>query len=261
MDLSLDPVTIIFQAVNFLILAALLYRFLWKPVLQRIQARAHQQENVMREIEQDREDAARMRADLETQLERASEEADRIVIEAQEQAEDARRQVMAQAEREVERILAEAHTEAHRLRHQAAEEFEEKALDVVLQVSGQLIERSAPPEVHDVLLKELTERIWEMGRTDMGRVEEFRRSLGERTPTAHIATARSLSAEQQSLLAQTFTALADRHVNVEMNINPALAAGARVRIGDLLVDNSIAGHMWQLRDETVKALGEQITHD
>jgi len=147
------------------------------------------------------------------------------------------------------------------VRHQAAEGFEEKALEAVLEVSGQLIERAAPPEVHDALLKELTERIWEMGRTDMGRVEEFRRSLVERTPTAHIATARALTAEQQGLLAQTFTALADRHVDVEMNINPALAAGARVRIGDLLIDNSIAGHMRHLRDETVKALEEQMAHE
>ena len=260
MDLSLDPVTIVFQVVNFLILAALLYRFLWKPVLQRIQARAHQQESVMREIEQDREEAARMRADLQARLERANEEADRVVIEAQEQAENARRKAMAEAEREVERILAEAHTEAHRVRHQAAEGFEEKALDAVLDVSGQLIQRVAPPEVHDALLREVTERIWEMGRTDIERVEEFRRSLGERTPTAHIATARALTAEQQGSLAQTFTALADRHVNVEIKVDPALAAGIRVRIGDLLIDNSIAGHMSQLRQDTMKTLEEQIAY-
>jgi F-type H+-transporting ATPase subunit b len=261
MDLTLDPATIVFQAINFLVLAAVLYRFLWKPMLERIRQRADRIETMRGEIETDREEAARMTAELEARLERADEEADRIVTDAQEEAEAARQEILKETEGEVERILAEAHTEAQRVRKQAAEEFEEQALDAVLEVSAQLIGSAAPPELHDTLIQQLSDRIWEMGRTEMQRVEDFRRSLGERAPTAQVTTARPLSPEQQGLFARTFTALADRHVNVEVQVDSSLAAGARVRVGDLLIDNSIAGQLEELRHDTVEALSERVSHE
>ncbi|HEC33912.1 MAG TPA: hypothetical protein ENI37_04275, partial [Chloroflexi bacterium] len=61
--------------------------------------------------------------------------------------------------------------------------------------------------VHDSLVQQLSDRIWELGRSEMERVETFRRSLGDRAPTAYVTTARPLSPEQQGLLARTFTAL------------------------------------------------------
>ena len=38
-----------------------------------------------------------------------------------------------------------------------------------------------------------------------------------------------------------------------------LVAGVRVRIGDIIVDSSIAGQMDDLRDRALEALNEQIT--
>jgi F-type H+-transporting ATPase subunit delta len=121
-----------------------------------------------------------------------------------------------------------------------------------------VIENTIPESVHDTLIRQLSERIWELGRTDIERVDAFRNSLGEREPTAHIVTAKSLNLEQQGLLARTFTALADRHVALEVQVDAQLVAGVRVRIGDIIVDSSIAGQMEDLRDRALEALDEQI---
>jgi F-type H+-transporting ATPase subunit delta len=88
----------------------------------------------------------------------------------------------------------------------------------------------------------------------MDQVSAFRLSLGDRTPTAHIVTARELSLEQQGELARTLTALADRHVSLEIEIDPAMIGGMRVRLGDMIVDSSIAGQLDNLRDEVSEAL-------
>jgi F-type H+-transporting ATPase subunit delta len=111
------------------------------------------------------------------------------------------------------------------------------------------------------LVRQLSERIWELGRTDIQRVEAFRSSLGEREPTAHITTAQSMTLEQQGLMARTFTALADRHVNMEVQVDDKLVAGIRVRIGDIVVDSSIAGQMDELREQAVTALRERIADE
>jgi F-type H+-transporting ATPase subunit delta len=77
----------------------------------------------------------------------------------------------------------------------------------------------------------------------------------------HVTAARPLSQEQQRDLVQTFGALADRTVSVELEIDPSLAAGARVRLGDMIVENSVAQQLEDLRDEIGEALRDRLPVD
>jgi len=257
--LNLDVWTIVFQIINFLVLAAALYYLLFRPVMRGVKERAAEKERLARELAQERDEAARLRAELEARLAHAGEEAAAIAATAQEQAEAERRALLQEAQVEVERILVEAHADARRLQQQAVDESHDDLLDAILEISGWVIGRATPPEVHDALIQQLCDRIWELGRSEMDRVETFRRSLGDRTPTAYVTTARPLSPEQQGLLARTFTALADRHVNLELRTDSTLAAGIRVRLGDTLVDNSIGGQLAEMREAVSQALKERMT--
>jgi F-type H+-transporting ATPase subunit b len=259
--LNLDFATIAFQIANFLALTALLYYFLFQPVMSRVKERRAEKERLAREMAQGREEAEKLRAELEARLAEAEEEADEIIAEAQKRAEEERAALLEETHEEVERILAEAHTDAHRLHRQAVEQFHEELLDAILDISGQVIGRIAPPEVHDKLAQQLNDRIWELGRSDMKRVETFRLSLGDRAPTAYVTSARDLSSEQQGELARTLTALADRHVNLELKTDASLAAGLQVRLEDIVVDSSIAGQLDELRDKVTEALKERMRNE
>ena len=252
--LNLDMATIAFQIINFLALAALLYYFLFRPVMRNMKKREAEKEQLARESAREREEAANLHAELEERLVHAEEEAAAIIVKAQGQAEADRKALLQEVHAEAERLLVEAHTDAHRLRQQAVEDFHDDLLDAILEISGQAIGRAAPAEVHDALVQQLNDSIWELGRTEMQRVEAFRRSVGDRTPAAYVTTARPLSPEQQGLLARTFTALADQHVNLEVRTDAALAAGIRVRLGDTLVDNSIGGQLADLRESVSTTL-------
>ena len=258
--LNLDIWTVAFQIINFLALAGLLYYFLFRPVTRNMRERAAEGERVNREIAQSREDAAQLRAELEARLAHAEEEAATITAKAREQAEADRKALLQEAQEEVERILVEAHADAQRLRSQAVDDFHDDLLEAILEISSQVIGQAAPPEVHNALIQQLSDRIWELGRSEMARVEAFRRSLGERAPTAYVTSAQPLSPEQQGLLARTFTALADRNVNLELSTDPTLAAGMRVRLGDFIVDNSIAGQLAELHEAVSDALRERLVH-
>ena len=259
--LNLDFATIAFQIANFLALTALLYYFLFQPVMGRVKERRAEKERLAREMAQDREEAEKLRAELEARLAEAEEEADEIIAEVQKRAEEERAALLEETHEEVERILAEAHTDAHRLQRQTVEQFHEELLDAILDISGQVIGRVAPPEVHDKLAQQLNDRIWELGRSDMKRVETFRLSLGDRAPTAYVTSARDLSSEQQGELARTLTALADRHVNLELKTEASLAAGLQVRLEDIVVDSSIAGQLDELRDKVTEALKERMRNE
>ena len=95
-----------------------------------------------------------------------------------------------------------------------------------------------------------------MGREQMERVDAVRRSLGDRSVTAQVSSALPLTPEQQRELAQTFSAVADQAVSFSIEIDPNLAAGARVRMGDLVVEHSIAHQLSQLRHSAAQFLSE-----
>lgn len=255
-----DVTTVIFQVINFLIVVALLYWLLFKPTVRTIRARAEEKERLIRELERERQALAVQRAELDERLSRLDEEAAHILALTKEQAERERLELLEQARAEVEQILVEAQADAYRIRRQAVDSFHNELVDAVLEVSGAIIRNVLPPEVHDSLVRQLSNHIWELGRTDIRRVETLRRSLGEREPTAHITTASSLTLEQQGLLARTLTALADRHVNLEVRVDPRLVAGVRVRIGDIIVDSSIGGQLEELREQVVEELKERLAN-
>jgi len=72
--LNLDWATVIFQVINFLVLVALLNHFLFQPVIRNVAQRTAEKERLLRELAQEREEAARLRAELEERLAKADED-------------------------------------------------------------------------------------------------------------------------------------------------------------------------------------------
>lgn len=256
LDLELE--TIGWQALNFLILFVALYFVLFRPTLSRVREHAEQKQRQSERLAQSIAEADELRGELERRLAAADQEAEAVIGSARDQAEVERAAAVEKARREVERILAEAHVDAYRLKEQELDEFRDDALRAVLDVSSLTIGQAAPAALHDSLVQQLCDSVWEMGQTDMRRVDMLRQSLGDRTPTVVIRTAHALTRDQQGLVARTFAALADRNVNIETKVEPALGLGLEVRLGDLVLDNTVAGRLESLRGTVADALKERL---
>jgi len=256
--LNLDAATIVFQIINFLVLVYLLNRFLFQPILRQAAERAAEKERLMKKLAAERQEVAQLRAELEEKQMQMQEVADKVVQETRERAEAERNALLKEARQEAELLLVQAQSDVLRLQQQALTDFQEQLVTAILDISGNVVLRVAPPEAHDALVRGLNESIRELGREEMQRVEALRRSLGTREPVAYTASARELSAEQEGQLARILTALADRHVNIELTTDPSLVAGLRVRLGDTVMDNSIAGQLQELRDDVLGTLKERF---
>ena len=259
--LSIDLATVAIQIINFAILAGLLYWLLFKPMQKTIRERAEEKAGILVKLEEERQGTTRLNSELEERLANLEQEFEGTADEIRREAEQEREHVLQDAQAEIERVLVEAQADAYRVRRRAVETFHTDLVDAILDVSGIVIHNVLPDEVHGTLVRQLSNRIWELGRTDIQRVELLRQSLGQREPMAHITAAEALTVEQQGLMARTLTALADRHVDLEVRVEPALVAGIRVRIGDIIVDSSIAGQMDELRDQAMSELEERIAND
>jgi F-type H+-transporting ATPase subunit b len=258
--LNLDLATIAFQVVNFLVLAVVLNRLLFQPLLRSAEARRSEKEQLLQQLSDERKMVAALSAEQERSQEQIEEQMQQATKETRAQAEAERQELLREAQTEAENIIVEAQTDAQRISQQAMGEFHEQIVDSVLGVSAAVIGRVAPSEVHDSLVSGLSERIRSMGRSEMQRVESIRRSLGEREPTAFITSARELTVEQQGQLAQILTALADRRVNFDLEVEADLVAGVRVRLGDTVMDNSITGRLQELKDMVSDALKQQVAN-
>jgi len=258
---ELNIPTIIFEIINFLVLSVLLYHFLFRRVLERVRARAEEKERLMQELESEREQAEQIRAELETRLEYAGSEIDEMISEARERLNEEHKKTLQGARKEANRILSEARSEGEQIKQNAMRDFESQILDTVFQLSEGIVERITPRETHDQLVEEINERIWDLGADEMDVVETIRRSLGERSPTANVETAHKLKPTQQKQLMRTLSALIDRDVELEIEKKPELIAGIRLRVGDTVIDNSVAAQLKNIRSETEESFSDGDLND
>jgi F0F1-type ATP synthase membrane subunit b/b' len=161
---------------------------------------------------------------------------------------------------EAESILIDAEKEVVKLQQQGIEDFHEKLVNGILNISKQVLTQTTPAEVHDNLVNELIEKIWDMGKQDMHQVRTVRDSLTERTPTVRVASAKALTPDQQRALIRPVSALADRNVNMEIDVDPDLISGIRVHLGDLIVTNNLAVELNNLKTDIAKLIDESLQH-
>lgn len=256
--LNIDIPTIVFEIINFLVLTALLYYLLFKPIMRGIKAREAEKRKTKQEIEQKLEEAENLRAELDQRLGNLDEHIAEMLGDAQEQMEEIRRSTIENAQEEAERILKAASSEAGQVQEKAISDHMDDLVAAIRKVSTEVIRQSASDETHNHLIEELNERIWQLGSGEMDQVDTIRRSLDERFPTVYVETAKELEPSQIRELMQTLNALVDDEVELDIEKKPELIYGLSVRVGDVVINNSIAAKLDSVLDSASDSLLEKL---
>jgi F-type H+-transporting ATPase subunit b len=218
-------VTFLFEAANFLLLAAVLGWLFFRPVRDALERRRSELESEQRaaaearaEAERAAQDARAKRAELEDSLEELRE---RVQSEAEAERERLVEAARAQMQREREtlkgELVAQRRAQARSLAHDAA--FAAK--EIVVRLLGEM----EGPDLGDALL-----------RAACGELEKLR-SSGPLAPVV-VESARALEDEAVAGLAQAAGVAA---ADVARRVDPDLVTGLRVLTARGLVDASAAG--------------------
>ena len=259
--LDIDLVTILAEIFNFLILAIALYFLLFKPVVKRMEENAQKKADSLAEALEKERQAAETLAEIEERLANIDIEIEARLQEAYKQAQAESEALLEVTKKEAENILSEAEIEAEKRQLREIRELQDELVNTILNISGQVLKKTTPSVIHGDLVEELIEEIWDLGKSDMHQVRTIRDSLAERTPTVYVTSSNELSPDQQRSLIRTFSALADRSVNMEIDIAPELISGIHIRMGDLIVENNLKMELDQLKTEVANALEENISND
>jgi F-type H+-transporting ATPase subunit b len=247
----IDWFTIIAQAVNFVILVWLLKRFLYKPILDAIDAR---EQRIAAEI-----------ANAETTKAQAQKEWDRFRVKNEEfdlQRTELLKGAAREADDERQRLLEEARTESETLRvrwrealsnerQSFTEEFARRTRGEIFAIARKTLADLATVALEERLGEVLTRRLRDM---DDRAKASFASALATATEPALVRSTFDLPAEQrkaiQNALNETFSA----EVSVRFETTPELVSGIELTANGQKVAWSIADYLLALE----RSVGELV---
>ena len=138
---DVNLVGLIFQVINFLLLLYLLNRFLFKPLLARMDERGEKIRKGLEDAEVAARDRELARAEREAAVSEARKEAADMLARANKIAEDTRKEILDDARSEAEKVSARAREEIVAERDRAITEIRSQVADLALMAAGKLVQR------------------------------------------------------------------------------------------------------------------------
>ena len=241
--LGINPGFLLSQVVNFLILFAGLYFLLWKPILKMFDQRKERIQQGLEDAERAREERERAEAEFTKRVEEAAQERERIIARAREEAQGERKAILAEAEQEAERVLIGAREEAQLERERILEELRGQVALLGIAAANRLIGEALDEERQRRLVDEFFSGI-SAGRVQI--IDEAELAVGE--AKAQVTTALPLSEEEKATLASNLAARLGIEPQLEFDVDPAILGGLVLKVGDRVIDGSVAGKLGALRE-------------
>jgi F-type H+-transporting ATPase subunit b len=238
--LGLNLGYLLVQIFNFAILFVILRAWVFKPIIGLLEQR---RETIAQGVE-DARIAAEARANAE-------KEAEKIIGDAQKQANERIRESSSRAEEVAKEIRAEAEGEANKIREAAMEEAEQAQEQALGELRGQIaaLAISAAQKVIGASLDEKRQR---------GLIDEFFSGIksgkvvlmeGEEAAgaSAEVTSALPLTEKEQDVVRKDVVSKLGENTAISFRVDPSILGGLIVRVGDKILDGSVAGKLDELR--------------
>jgi F-type H+-transporting ATPase subunit b len=230
---------LIVQIIAFTIVLLTLNAWVYRPMLNMMETR---KQKIAQGLE-DARVAAEARADAEKQASKiigdAQAEASKIVAEATERAATAGRDVKAVAEAEAARARDAAMAEAEVERNRILGDLRSQVASLAIAAANKLVGETLDEKKQHALLNEFFSGV------KSGKVTVLD-NAGFRGDSAEVTSALPLSAEEEAAVRQDVLSRVGAR-DVAFRVDPAILGGLVIRVGDKVMDNSVAGRLEGLR--------------
>ncbi len=229
----------LFQIFNFTVMAILLYAWAYKPIVRAL-------ENRRQKIAQSLEDArvaAEARANAEEEaakiLAEAQAEAARIVREATERAEAVAKEYRTAAEAEVAKARDAALAEVESERNRILADLRGQVAALAIAAAQKLIGEALDERRQHALINEFFSGV------KSGKVVVLEDS-DLKSESAIVTSALPLTPEEEAVIKQDVLARVGAQA-ITFRVDPNILGGLVIRVGDKVLDGSVAGKLESLR--------------
>ena len=230
-NIGINPIFLLAQILNFVVLAILLRALLYGPITKMLDERRAKIEKGLEDARA--AEAARANAETEKQrvLDGARAEAQKIRAEASQQAEQAAAKVRADAQLEAEKIKADALAGLGGERDKMLSELRGQIAALAIAASNKLIGESLDRRRQEAIIADFFAKV----------PAEVKSGLAGVAGEAEVISAVPLTPEEQARVRSELALSA-----ASFKVDPKLLGGLRVRVGDKVVDGSIAAQLESL---------------
>lgn len=157
-------VDVIFQALAVFILFIALSYILFNPVRKVLDNRKEKIKNELENASNDKESAAKLRAEYEAKLKNVNKEAEEILSQARKKALKKENDIIDEAKNEANRIITRANTEIELEKNKIKDEVKQEIIKVSSILAGKIIATNIDESVQERLLedtlKEMGDDTW-----------------------------------------------------------------------------------------------------
>jgi len=228
------------QVFNFLIILVILIAWVYKPILNML-------ENRRKTIAQSLEDArvaSEARANAEEEAEavitQARVESNQQVRQATERAEEVAREIKTAAEQEAMQIHEAAALEAEHVKNQALGELRGQVAALAIAAAQKVIGEALDERRQHALIEEFFSGV-KAGKVVLLEGETLRGS------TAEITSALPLTEGEQAVVRDQIVGELGAGATISFRVNTSILGGLLIRVGDKVLDGSVAGKLEGLR--------------
>ncbi|MDD6173201.1 MAG: F0F1 ATP synthase subunit B [Elusimicrobiaceae bacterium] len=145
--------------VNFLLLAFLLAKFAWKPLMNALDSREKQIAEDVAGAHKAKEDAETIKKQLEKTLADTAKESSNRIKEASQAGEQQRQAIIAQAKDEAQNLINQAKAEIEAETQKAIEAVKKEVVDTTMLAARKVIGKEADKAANEKLIEDLLKDI------------------------------------------------------------------------------------------------------
>lgn len=237
LPLGLVPGVVLAQIINFIILLLVLRSIAYKPLLNVLQQRKETIAKGVEDARQAEERLANVEKDYQTKLDEARGEAQKLVADRTEAAEQQATGIVNQANEDATRIKQQAQEDAELERNRILADMRSQVAALSMAAANKVVGATLDEQRQQALIDEFFSGV------KSGKISVV--DPGDAAGSVLVTSALPLSDAEQTSIRNDLTGRgADE---VEFHVDPKILGGLVLRVGDRIVDGSIAGRMESLR--------------
>jgi F-type H+-transporting ATPase subunit b len=240
-QLGINPIFLLSQIVNFAILAFLLQRFAYKPILNALDKRRERIEKGLEDARLAEEARANAESERQRILDEARSEAQGIVAEANARGDTQAAKIIEEARSQAQAILEDARADAEAERNRMLSEMRGQISALAIAAANQLIGATLDEQRQMELVNEFFSGV------KAGKVRVADRAGALAGEKAVVTSALPLDEADKATFRAYLQGQLGPDASVEFKTDPSILGGVVLRVGDRIVDDSVSGKLGALR--------------
>ncbi len=242
--------TALVQGVNFIVLVLLLWRFLFRRVIQAMDRREKKIASHFESAEQSDREAKEKLAAVETERVELQTNRDAMLKSAADDAAKQRLKLEAEGREIVEREAAQWHEDLQREKQAFLQQMQTMAGEQVCEIARRALADLADAELESRIVDVLIKRLPDVPQKD-------RDALKKATPPLKIATAFELAESDREKIAKAVGEHIRSDAEVEFETAPELTCGIELRGGGHEIGWTVEGYIRGIHESLAAAIDEK----